>query len=449
MERDDKGRNLLASIPTGEEVRAPDSDQGTREALKYFLGSQVLPLEEWPDAALIMATGYAYGMCGQFISWLPMKAEDYRNFWGVDVNSLNNPRVFLDLEGLAGNIYCEIILAEELGANSDDPSDFSFWIQYLSAYHLLLKATVEEIQQRMKDRKLNLKWLAYLRKRDNTVRERFLNDLTPGKEPDLSKIPEEFQETIKRHVYALPFEDRNDELSKAWRWFIDWLNNRIANNNKIHSTMPRDLGKKLGDPQILVSLEHDLKYLFAIYWSFSQPGRRNSKKGNPDNIPRLEMYTRMRNEYRRFFPPLKELPYLDGEGKQQRAWVQEESLEEMGESPEIDSDEPKDSSSLFSKDDYMKIAEIGSETDPAGFVSERSYEQSRTTKLQQLEASLTDKEGALWKILKHQAETLDKSQRGINITAAAAELDISRQMAHRRLSNIREKAKRLGLGDLL
>jgi len=37
----------------------------------------------------------------------------------------------------------------------------------------------------------------------------------------------------------------------------------------------------------------------------------------------------------------------------------------------------------------------------------------------------------------------------INIKAAAAELDISRQMAHRYLTKIKKKARRLGLRDLL
>jgi hypothetical protein len=55
----------------------------------------------------------------------------------------------------------------------------------------------------------------------------------------------------------------------------------------------------------------------------------------------------------------------------------------------------------------------------------------------------------LWMILKRQAETSDKEQRVINIKAAAAELDISRPIAHTHLINIRKKAKRLGLGDLL
>jgi hypothetical protein len=97
----------------------------------------------------------------------------------------------------------------------------------------------------------------------------------------------------------------------------------------------------------------------------------------------------------------------------------------------------------------MKMAQIGRRTDPEGLVSDFSTEQSRTKVLERLEASLTDQERALWKVLKRQAETSHKNQREINIKAAAAELDISRQIAHRHLINIRKKAKRLGLGDLL
>jgi hypothetical protein len=156
----------------------------------------------------------------------------------------------------------------------------------------------------------------------------------------------------------------------------------------------------------------------------------------------MEMYSQMRDEYRKFFPPLKELPYVDVEGEQRLAWAKEESLEEMNEPPATDAEEAEDASSPFSKDDYMKMAETGSGTDPAGVVSERSTEQSRMKKLEELEASFTDQQRALWKILKCQAETSDKSQRGINITAAAAELDISRQMAYRHLRNIRDKAQR-------
>jgi hypothetical protein len=89
------------------------------------------------------------------------------------------------------------------------------------------------------------------------------------------------------------------------------------------------------------------------------------------------------------------------------------------------------------------MAQIGRRIDPEGLVSDFSTEQSRTKVLERLEASLTDQERALWMILKRQAE------RVINIKAAAAELDISRQIAHRHLINIRKKAKRLGLGDLL
>jgi hypothetical protein len=95
------------------------------------------------------------------------------------------------------------------------------------------------------------------------------------------------------------------------------------------------------------------------------------------------------------------------------------------------------------------MAQIGRRIDPEGLVSDFSTEQSRTKVLERLEASLTDQERALWMILKRQAETSDKEQRVINIKAAAAELDISRQIAHRHLINIRKKAKRLGLGDLL
>jgi hypothetical protein len=141
----------------------------------------------------------------------------------------------------------------------------------------------------------------------------------------------------------------------------------------------------------------------------------------------------MRDEYRHFFPPLPELPYVDQDGKQQLLWAAEVSY--------VDVTEP-----------YVKpteICDLETKADPAGIVSDLSKERVREKKLEELDASLTDKERALWKILKHQAETLDKSQRGINITAAATELDISRQMAHRYLNNIREKAQRLGLGDLL
>ena len=95
------------------------------------------------------------------------------------------------------------------------------------------------------------------------------------------------------------------------------------------------------------------------------------------------------------------------------------------------------------------MAQIGRRTDPEGLVSDFSTEQSRTKVLERLEASLTDQERALWKVLKRQAETSDKEQRVINIKAAAAELAISRPIAHTHLINIRKKAKRLGLGDLL
>jgi hypothetical protein len=125
------------------------------------------------------------------------------------------------------------------------------------------------------------------------------------------------------------------------------------------------------------------------------------------------------------------------------------SLDEMSEPPEADAKEAEDTNSPFSKDDYVKMAQIGGRTDPGDLVSERSTEQSRTKIVEQLEASLTDKERALWKLLKRQGETSHKKQRVINITAAAAELNISRQMASTHRSNIREKAKRLGLGDLL
>jgi hypothetical protein len=114
---------------------------------------------------------------------------------------------------------------------------------------------------------------------------------------------------------------------------------------------------------------------------FQHAGKKKSKKRNPDNIARMEMYSRMRDEYRKFFPPLKELPYVDVEGEQRLAWAKEESLEEMNEPPATDAEEAEDASSPFSKDDYMKMAETGSGTDPAGVVFERSTEQSRMKKI--------------------------------------------------------------------
>jgi hypothetical protein len=83
-------------------------------------------------------------------------------------------------------------------------------------------------------------------------------------------------------------------------------------------------------------------------------------------------------------------------------------------------------------DKYVKpteICDLAIETDPAVIVSELSKEPFREKKLEELEVSLTGKERALWEVLKRQSETSRKKQRVINIKAAAAELDISRQMA--------------------
>ena len=62
----------------------------------------------------------------------------------------------------------------------------------------------------------------------------------------------------------------------------------------------------------------------------------------------------MRDEHGKFFPPLRELPYIDGKGKRQLQWAQEQSLDDLSEAPETDADEAEDASSPFSKDDSEK-----------------------------------------------------------------------------------------------
>src|SRR5262249_24619331 len=163
---------------------------------------------------------------------------------------------FLDLGSLAAKMNAALISAKSLIPNPD--SDDEFWLTLLSSYHHLLSGAVEEVQRRMKRRKLNRGWLEYLQERTNKALIRFLDDVTPGKRkrPDLSRFPEEFRGAIKRHVYiyALPWEERKDEVSKAWVWFANWINGRLAYGRRIRSKIPNDFAKQVGDPEFFAGL---------------------------------------------------------------------------------------------------------------------------------------------------------------------------------------------------
>ncbi len=394
------------------------------ESLTLLLGEEILPFQKWPDEALLIHFAFCYRIA---VQW----AQTFTNQSIEDLT--RGPRVFLNLQRLKSRITG--IYAWELKADPNLDSTPSRGFP-LAVSVLFINGIEEEIQRRMKHRTVNGKWVEYLRHRKDESVVRFLDAITPRgrSSADLSKIPGEFCPALRRHVYALSWEDREDELHNAWISFAEWISRRVLT---VDPRVSRDQLEAFlwGEDQTVFyeALKQDIKTMFAIYWSFRQlgKGKEDDSKG-ADYIPKLETRSRLRDKYRKFYPAIKEFPYLDERGKQRFLRVEEVELDV----PPADHDE---SSEKYNKKKALrdKIREIGEKYDPANIVID---ELSNKQLLADLMSRLRPEEQKFLDNLIRQSKGADR----VNVSAAAKESRISRQMAHRYLRRIRELAEQFG-----
>jgi len=271
----------------------------------------------------------------------------------------------------------------------------------------------------LKRRTNNGKWVEYLRHGKDESVARFLDAITPRgrSSADLSKFPSEFRSALKRHVYALPWEDREDELQYAWISFVEWIGRRVLNvDPKVSPRQLEGLPWVENQSAIYEAMKQDIKTMFAIYWSFRQLGsaRGDSLEG-ADKIAKLEIFSKTRDRFRKF------LPWLgDSQGEQQRP-IQVEY------------------------NDAVKESRTNRDEDEEGDLAMQLARKSTMTDLQEkLAPHLKSKQRNLLDVLVRQLETHGRW----NVAAAAKELGVSRQIAHKYLRRIRELGGQFGLEEL-
>jgi len=372
------------------------------ESLTLLLGEEILPFQKWPDEALLIHFVFCYRIA---VQWA-------KTFTNQSIEDLTRgPRVFLNLRHLKSRITG--IYAWELKADPNLDSTPSRGFP-LAVSVLFINGIEEEIRRRLERRAVNGKWVEYLRHKKDESFVRFLDAITPRgrSSADLSKFPSKFRPALRRHVYALSWEDREDELHNAWISFAEWISRRVLT---VDPRVSRDQLEAFlwGEDQnaFYEALKQDIKTMFAIYWSFRQLGKRGSK--GADFIPKLETYSKMRDKHRRFFPWVR-----DTEGRLRPQWpIQVEY----------------DDSIEGSREDREENDESDQET---VLIREPAMGDLKA----KLAPNLTSKEQAFLDILLRQLETSGRW----NVSAAAGELGVSRQMAHRYLRKIRELAEQFG-----